>query len=192
MSAEISMNIHEALLDIEIAFRQIEFATKLLTYCELRRIDPADFDSDHIVTLADGTLHYPTGHFSDADNMIRAAGVCASLAYGASALALDTGFDVAGMKFNSELRDDAGQLRTLIYMVRCAYAHGITDPHWEVRKKCLNHLDFNLDGIAISVDLRQLHGQRFRIEQIGGYSNWCRIRCATVRLLSAATRPSAN
>jgi hypothetical protein len=39
------MEIHEALEDIEITFRQLEFAVKLLSFCECGNIDPNKFDT---------------------------------------------------------------------------------------------------------------------------------------------------
>jgi hypothetical protein len=65
------MEFQEALEDIEIAFRQLEFAIKLLSFCELSSINPADFDTDHVVLLEGGNLHFPTGQFSDQDSLNR-------------------------------------------------------------------------------------------------------------------------
>jgi len=45
------MTIQDALDDVEIAFRQLEFAIKLLSFRELGNIKPSDFDTDHIVFL---------------------------------------------------------------------------------------------------------------------------------------------
>jgi hypothetical protein len=61
------MNIGEALEDVEIGFRQLEFAIKLLSYCELGNIRPADFDTDHLVMLEDGSLKFPRGKFNTGD-----------------------------------------------------------------------------------------------------------------------------
>ncbi|GAB6269292.1 MAG: hypothetical protein STSR0002_20340 [Smithella sp.] len=50
------MNLSEALEDVEIAFRQLEFAIKLRSYCELGNIRPQEFDTDHTVILENGNV----------------------------------------------------------------------------------------------------------------------------------------
>ena len=87
------MEIHEALEDIAIAFRQLEFAVKLLSFIELGKIDPKDFDTDHITLLEGGSFRLPPGHFSNTDSLIRAASVSVLLAFSVSALVLDKGFE---------------------------------------------------------------------------------------------------
>lgn len=180
------MTLSEALKDVEIAFLQLEFAIKLLSFCELGNIEPSKFDTDHIVTLEPEPLHFPTGHFSDSDSINRAASICVGLAFGASALVLDKAFDIMGMKPNPEATDAAVRLRTLIYMVRCAYAHGLADPRWEVRDRYVCTLNLSLDGIAMSLDLSRLNGESFEFEHIGGYLAWYRVRDAAVRVLCPA------
>jgi hypothetical protein len=170
------MTIKEALEDVEIAFRQLEFTIRLLTYCELGKIEPTDFDIDHITLLDGGSLRLPTGNFSDADAITRAASISVLIAFSASVLVLDKAFEVAQIGPNPESADNVGQLRTLIYMIRCAQAHGLADPRWEVRGKYLRTLRLNVSGVDLSLDLQKLNGQRFHIDQIGGYLSWYRVR----------------
>jgi hypothetical protein len=92
-------------------------------------------------------------------------------------------FQAAGMKPAPDAAGNDGQLRTLIFMVRCAYAHRLGTPRWEVRGKYRRTLNVNLGSAAISLDLRALHGQDFDVGQLGGYANWYRIREAALRLL---------
>ena len=68
------MTVKDALDDVEIAFRQLEFSIKLLSFCELGNITPSDFDTDHIVILGSERLNFPTGKFVDLDSIIKAAG----------------------------------------------------------------------------------------------------------------------
>jgi hypothetical protein len=179
-----TMSISETLEDVEIGFRQLEFAIRLLSYCELGHVKPSDFDTDHLVMLEGGSLHFPSGHFSTADEMNRAASIAVLLAFSASVLVLDKAFEVAGMKPDPEASDNIVRLRTLVYMLRCTQAHGPADPRWEVRGKYIRTLTVDLDGIAVSLDLAALNGQPFIIDQIGGYQNWYRIRNMAVRELS--------
>jgi hypothetical protein len=177
------MTIQDALEDVDIAFRQLEFAIKLLSFCELDGISPSDFDTDHTVFLGSESLHFPRGSFSDPDSIVRAASISVLAAFSASVLVLDDAFKAAGMKPDPEALGNDGQLRTLIYMARCAYAHGIATPRWESRGKYCRTLSVTLDGAVISLDLGALNGQAFDVGQLGGYANWYRIRDAALRLL---------
>jgi hypothetical protein len=56
------------------------------------------------------------GHFSDSDSIIRTAGVAVSLAFGASALALDKAFEVDGMEADPSSDQNVIKLRTLVHM----------------------------------------------------------------------------
>jgi hypothetical protein len=178
--------IEDALLDVEIAFRQLEFAIRLLSYCELDHIAPADFDTDHIVELGNERLHFPPGKFSDQASLIRGAGTSVLIAFSVSVLALDDAFSVAGLKNNPTGTSNDEQLRVLVYMARCAVAHSVADPRWEVRGPYCRVLTVTLGASITSLDLSQLNGQSFDVDQLGGYGNWYRIRDAAVRLVQAA------
>ena len=53
------MTLDEALQDVEIAFLQVEFTIKLSSYCELQKIDPSEFETDHVILLDEQNLHLP-------------------------------------------------------------------------------------------------------------------------------------
>lgn len=178
--------IDDALLDVEIAFRQLEFAIRLLSYCELDHISPADFDTDHIVDLGNERLHFPPGNFSDQASLIRGAGTSVLIAFSVSVLALDDAFFAAGINNRPEGASNDEQLRALVYMARCAVAHGVADPRWEVRGPYCRVLTVTLGGTTALLDLSQLNGQPFDVGQLGGYGSWYRIRDAVVRLVQAA------
>lgn len=177
------MDIREALNDVEIAFLQLEFSIRLLSYCELGKVDAKDFDTDHLVQLPEGNLHFKSGHFGDPDNILRAANVSVLLAFSGTAILLDKAFELAGLKPNPKSEDDASKLRALVFMVRCAHAHGLADPRWEVRGDFRRPIALELEGRKILLDLTKLHGQTLHIEQLGGYTNWYAIRRAARNLL---------
>jgi hypothetical protein len=172
------MEIHEALEDIDIAFKQLEFTIKLLSFCDSGKMNPKDFDTDHLFMLEGGSLNFPARHFGDTDSLVRAARISVLLAFSASVLVLDKGFEVIGMVPNPESNDNIVKLRTLIYMVRCAQAHGIAEPRWEARGTFARDLTVDLYGTIISLNLLTLDGEVFNIDQLGGYQNWYRIRSA--------------
>jgi hypothetical protein len=177
------MTQQEALDDIATAFLQLEFNIKLLSYSKLGFIDPAEFDMDHVVDFGADRLCFPSGQLGTQEQLERAAATNILVAMSASALTLDDAFNAFGQKPKPGATDEAGQLRVLVYMVRCAYAHGIADPLWEVRGKYLRTLALNLEGVPLTLDLSTLHGQSFLVTQIGGYPYWYRMRNAALRLL---------
>ena len=177
------MQPQDALIDLDLAFRQLEFTIKLLSFCELGKINPSEFDTNHIVEIGNERLHFPRGKFSDKISLEKAAETSVLIAMSASALVLNDAFNAFGILPNPDATDNEGQLRALVYIVRCAYAHNIAAPLWEVRGKYLRTLSVNLDGGSISLDLRPLHGQLFHLNQLGGYANWYRIKVAAHRLL---------
>lgn len=178
--------MREAIEDVEIGFRQLEFAIKLLSYIELGKINPADFDTDHLVQLGSGDLHFPSINFQSQDALVRAASINVIMAFSTTTLVLDQAFEALGMKHDFQATDYAGKLRLLVYMVRCAYAHGIAYPRWNVTNKKAGLLTVTIEGQTITLDLPRLHGQVFDVSQIGGYENWYRIRNAAQRLFSVA------
>ena len=92
------MALDDALVDVGIAFLQVEFSIKLLSYCELDRIRPAEFDTHQVVLLEQENLAFPTGRFSTQEDIVRAAMVAVSLALAGSALTLDKAWDIAGFR----------------------------------------------------------------------------------------------
>jgi hypothetical protein len=179
-----NVKLTDALEDVQITFLQVEYAIKMLTYCEGGKIDANVFDTDHTILLEKGNLGFPSGHFSNPDNILRAANVSVALALGASALALDKAFEVAGIQPEPLSEDRLTKLRTLVYMVRCAYAHGIAEPRWEVRGKNKRKLLVEVRSGLIELDLDALHGEAFDFEQLGGHHIWFQIRDETVASLS--------
>jgi hypothetical protein len=179
------MSIKEALEDAEIAFRQLEFSIKLLSFCEMGNINPSAFDTHHLIALKGGNISLPPGNFSDQDSLVRAANIGVVITFGASVLALDQAFEAAGIKPDPASTADTVRLRTLVYMVRCAHAHAFAAPAWEVRGTYRRSLAVNLGTRSITVDLPTLHGQPFDIDQhLGGYPAWYLIRDEAVAALT--------
>ena len=148
-------------------------------------MDPQEFDRDLLVVLEKGNILFPTSHFSDKDDIIRAAKVSVSLAFGASALALDKAYEVAGIILDPDSGVNDLKIRTLVFMIRCAYAHGIAEAKWEVRNKFKRTISIEVHGETVEIDLRELNGKTFDYEHLGGYRMWFRILDKSISLLSA-------
>jgi hypothetical protein len=71
-------------------------------------------------------------------------------------------------------------------MARCAFAHNVLAPHWEVKPKYGRQLAIALPDIALQLDLNQLSGKPFYIKQIGGYSQLFKIKDRILQVLSGA------
>lgn len=185
MGQTTDVTLEEALIDVEIAFLQVEFSLKLLSYCEREKINLADFDTNHIVLLEQENLRFPQGHFERLEDIIKATSVTVSLAFSASALTLDKAWEIAGICPDPQSEDERVKLRTLVYMVRCAYAHGVADPKWKVQGNFRQVLEVNLSGEPITLDLRELDGQDFNFDELGGHARWFDIRDTSVATISA-------
>ncbi len=98
-------------------------------------------------------------------------------------LVLDKAFEAAGIAPDPEASDPSAKLRTLLYMLRCAQAHGPADPRWEVRGKYRRTLELDVDGFRISLDLAAFDKQPFTVDQIGGYETWYAIYKMAIAVL---------
>ena len=179
------MTVAEALEDVAIAFRQVEFGLKVSAYWDREELSAEDFVTDLTVRLPEGDLHFPTAHFSEKANILRAAEIAVALAFGASALALDQALQIAGYKVRPDSEDPFDHLRSVVYQVRNAYAHGIAAPVWDAVSKKRRAYTLSVDGAPLVVDLRQLNEQPFAFEHIGGRENWFRMRDGVVKRLEA-------
>ena len=178
------MTLDDAIVDIGIAFLQVEFSIKLLSYCELDCIRPAEFDTHQVVLLEQENLAFPTASFSTQEDIVRAAMVAVSLALAGSALTLDKAWEIAEVQPDPHSAHAAVKLRTLVHMVRCAYAHGVADPKWEARGDYRQVFELDLPSAPLRLDLRDLHGRSFDFAQLGGHAKWFEIRDESLAILT--------
>jgi hypothetical protein len=174
-----------ALHDVDIAFRQLEFSIKLLSHIELGKLNPDEFDTDHVTLLNGGGLQFPKGPFSTQRSLEQAAAIGVLTAFAATVISLDFAFETAGIAPSIEPNDDTIKLRTLIYMLRNCFAHQIAAPTWMVRQHYQKNLSVRVGNETIALDLAALNGQPFNPAQIGGYLAWYRIRDASLATLGA-------
>ncbi len=176
-------SIKDALFDVEISFLQVEYAVRMLAYCESRQINIPRFIHRERVELITGDLIFPRVNFDTFDKLIPASKVSVSLAFGGTALALDKAWEVAGFPCNPNSEEEPIKLRMLVYMVRCAYAHGVTEPRWEVRNNYRRIIELNSLKEPLSLDLRKLNCQLFNFDELGGHKKWFEIRDASVQAI---------
>ena len=177
----------EALADVNYAFRHLEFAIRLMCYCESGHLDLPNLDTDVSILLERENVGFPSGTFSTIEAVVPAAQALVGMAFGTSAMVLDAAFEVAGFKNNPHSRQPEDELRTLVYMVRCAFAHNPARPLWEARgEKYAQMISLPVGGMALPIDLASLHGQSFEYDHIGGFASWLRIRAASETLIRDA------
>jgi hypothetical protein len=179
--------ITEALSDVDYAFRHLEFAIRLMCYCESGHIDLSRLDTDLSILLERENVSFPSGTFSNIEAVIPASQALVGMAFGTSAMVLDAAFDAAGLKRRPQSRQPNDELRTLVYMVRCAFAHNPALPLWEARgQEHARVLSLLVGGTPLSINLASLHGQAFDYDHIGGFAMWLRIRSVSETLIRDA------
>ena len=175
-----------ALSDVEQAFKQLEFAIKLMCYCERGDLDKEKFDSDVTILLDEENVGFPDGSFQSDQEVFTASQINVGICFGVSAIVLDAAFEAAKIKCNPNSRDSKDELRTLVYMVRCAFAHNPAKPCWEARGNFARNIQLNLGENDLSIDMVALHGNDFDYSHIGGFANWYKIREKAVRVIKDA------
>ncbi len=173
-----------AVEDVEMAFKQLEFAIKLMCHCELRHLDQKKFDSDITILLEEENIGFHDGSFRSYEDLIEASQINVGISFGASAITLDALLEQAGIERNSKSEDPNDELRTLIYMVRCAFAHNIAKPCWEVKAKYRRKIKLILCGREYSLDFSALNGKDFEYSHIGGFANWYRIKERAIQMIN--------
>jgi hypothetical protein len=166
---------------INQAFLQLEFSIKLLTYAELREIDKEEFDTD--LLIGQGDLSFSHSTFDTYEDLMLAAHNNFNITVGFTAIVLDSSFNSVGILPNPNDRSPEGALRALIYMIRCAYAHNMMYPKWEVKGPYAQILEVPLRNEILKLDLTQKHGAPFDMQDIGGYKNYFNIKDSICELI---------
>lgn len=161
---------------VQQAYLHLCWAIKLDSYLQIYPPEnKAYFDNPQAILDPDDPLHIPGNQFNSIDDILLAAENSISLSVGAFFIALDTALDEAEIVKNVNSQDNLGQLRILIFMCRCAFAHNILAPRWEVRGDYCRQLTINLPNIFLNIDSKKLSNKTFEIKDIGGYSQLFKI-----------------
>ncbi len=179
MKSEIIENINQA-------FLQLEFSIKLLTYFGNKKIDKDEFDIHINYPGKIISLNFPSNSFKTYDDLIIAAENSYGITFGFTSIVLDDALQSIGIKCDPSDHTPNGMLRTLVYMIRCAYAHNMMYPKWEVRGNYAHPLRIVLQYETLELDLSQKNGQPFVINDIGGLSNYLEIKDKICQLISEA------
>ena len=163
---------------IDQAFLQLEFAIKLLTYVELGKLDKKEFDVDVTLLLKENNLTFRNDTFQKYDDLINAVQNNYNITLGFTAILLNSCFEEAGTNHDPKDNLFKAEIRSLIYMIRCAFAHDMMSPKWEVRGKYNRILNIQFEDYKLEINLCKLDGQPFEVSQIGGIDNYYKVKDA--------------
>lgn len=84
---------------------------------------------------------------------------------------VDCAMDVVfGRKPIINFEDDIGAARATVYMLRCAFAHSIYNPIWQVTRHYRHVCE--VKEIGLKVDLTELDGKESHPNQLGGWGGF--------------------
>ncbi len=147
------------------AFAQLAFAWKLYNYGLEGQIDRQSLDIP-ITFQDDGMIMVLPDQIFDSDgDLILALENNLVVAFGAAAITLNRSREEAGYSVPNQIVTENDQCICLIYQIRCAFAHDIAEPTWELRNPIFRRV-YEFDGFR--VDLSNVHRNRFRYTDIGG------------------------
>jgi hypothetical protein len=173
---------------INEAFLTLEFVLKLVCHAELGRIDPTDFNQSVTVQFETINRIFNDGAFNTIDGIVLAAQNCHTLAFGFSANALDRAIKDSG------IADSIPDIRDLVYMLRCAFAHPDDSlrPCWEVRGPFVREFRLDLPSGPLKIDLRVLHGQPLEYHHIGGPERYFELKDCVLQLVLSREEAAGN
>jgi hypothetical protein len=164
---------------LDSAFAQLAFAAKLLEYVEQGKLNVDELDQPLRIEEGSSIWVLPDRLFHSDSDLHLACANQLSVAFGAAAITLNRcreEFEAASQvsllarNGNPPISEDE-HFAELVYQIRNAFAHDISEPHWEIRGEgrrrpyLIDRLD---DSARITVDLTDLHGQPFEYAHIGG------------------------
>lgn len=178
------MNKTEEILDVERAFKLLEFSIKLMCHCELGHLNLKSFDTDVLLKFEGENMSFAKKGFSP-DEIITISQINVGVCFGASAIVLDAAFEKAGVKLDQSDDGEYQSNRRLVYAVRNAFAHNMAFPCWKIENEN-NRRDvkLSLENKPCVIKLSGLHDQLFEYSHIGGLPNWFRIKDKSVGLIT--------
>ncbi len=150
---------------VDSAFKQLSFAWKLYSYALDGKINLEELDRP--ITFQEGhmMLVLPDKVFNHKDEMIVALENSLSVAFGAAAITLNRCREESGLKLANPITTEQDQFASVIYQIRNAFAHDISEPRWKITQERYARV-YEFGGITI--DLRNVGNKHFEYNDIGG------------------------
>lgn len=153
---------------IDQAFRQLDFAVKLLNFIEKGKLDRAELDVPVEVALSGGKARVDDKIFRDQEDLLKAARHNVNINAGMAAIALDSVYEQANVPPDPRRMEPAEDLRSLVRMIRSAFAKDLIAPKWEVRGRFVRAYRLQLGNVPEEIDLSARDQTPFEFHDIGG------------------------
>lgn len=127
------MNPRPHLDHLDTAFLQLSFALKLWHFLQEHPINKDEFDIDLVTGEADDWAVLSSNEFKSYDDIILAAENNISTAWGSAALTLWEAIRECNQIETKCLQPQSSNkhaVASLVYMIRCCFAHGSARPIW--------------------------------------------------------------
>ena len=151
---------------LRTAFAQMHFAWKLWDAADDGKIALESVDADISFQSDDGKIFYkpPSAIFENAADFINAFENLASIGFGVAAIALNRACEEQGLGKPDPIASELDQCVALIYQIRCAFAHDIAAPKWQIKTRYRRSYTFG----DRTFDLATLDGKSLKWEHMGG------------------------
>jgi hypothetical protein len=137
-------------------------------------------------------INLPGSTFKTYDDLVFAAENTFNITLGATSIIMDESLSSCGIKHSYDDKSPSGQVRALIYMVRCAFAHNMVQPTWNVHPKYRKTIEFRALDEDIRVDLMDLNEKPFQMDQIGGHDIYWELKNQVLEMLSTKALSKVN
>jgi hypothetical protein len=153
---------------LETAFLQLSFSLKLWHFLHEHPFNKDDFDIDLTTGVAEDWAILSSNEFKSYDDIILAAENNISITWGIAALTLWEAIRECNHLEAKDLRPLSSRkhsIASLVYMIRCCFAHGSARPTWCIKPKF--RLQYKVGNK--SIDLSNVeNGKPFDWQDVGG------------------------
>lgn len=177
----------DPLTKIQQMYLQFCWSVKLNVYLDDNRMKgKSEFDVQ--LLYAKDEAFFPKDQFESIEDIVIASENNIVLNLGCYFIALNQAFEKSFGKVDMKRigNQPYDALRALIYMCRCAFAHDILQPHWNVKKDFRKMLAVNFDRVSINIDFSNYDKRKFDINDIGGYKSIIQIHKSAEKLLASS------
>ena len=150
---------------IDTALGQLAFAWKLYNYALDGNIDLEKLDVPLTFQEGNQVLVLPDKVLNSNEDLILATQNNLVIAFGAAAITLNRCREEAKLKLNDPITTEVDQFAAVVYQIRNAFAHDISEPRWNITNpRYARAYDFG----GIRIDLSKVGTKDFEYSDIGG------------------------
>ncbi|MCU7932059.1 MAG: hypothetical protein KZQ90_14755 [Candidatus Thiodiazotropha sp. (ex Codakia rugifera)] len=149
------------------AFQQLEFAWKLYNYALEGKFDIGELDKPITFQSEDQSSIFVLQDqlFQSPDDLIIALENNLTITFGAAAITLNRTREEMGIPLPNPIESEQDQCVSLIYQIRNAFAHDISEPKWNINNQRYARIYTFGD---LSINLSNVSNKVFEYSDIGG------------------------